>query len=177
MAQVENVTPGVLAGWMEAGEVLLIDVRDPERYATRRIRDARSMPLPTLDLSQLPPLDGRRLVFQCEVGITSHTAAQHAVAAGIPAVHNLEGGIRAWRKAGLPVVEDTRRPLPLQRQVQMIAGTLVAAGTTLGYLLTPWFLLLPAFVGLGLLYAGATGNCGMTALLVRLPYNRRALRT
>ena len=65
----------------------------------------------------------------------------------------VEGGLDAWRKAGLPVVSDRRQPLELQRQVQIGAGTL-------------------AFVGAGLITAGVTGFCGMARILVRAPWNR-----
>lgn len=40
--------------------------------------------------------------------------------------------------------------------------------------MSPWFGVLPAFVGGGLVFAGVTDTCGMAALLSRLPYNRAA---
>jgi len=52
----------------------------------------------------------------------------------------MAGGLDAWRKAGLPVANDRRQPLELQRQVQIGAGTLVLVGTLLGLLISPWFL-------------------------------------
>jgi hypothetical protein len=36
----------------------------------------------------------------------------------------------------------------------------------------PWFGLVSAFVGAGLVYAGITDRCGMAMLLGKLPYNR-----
>jgi hypothetical protein len=57
--------------------------------------------------------------------------------------------------------------------VQIVAGTLVVLGTVLGATVSPWFLLLSGLVGAGLVFAGSTGFCGMAALLLRLPYNRR----
>jgi hypothetical protein len=77
----------------------------------------------------------------------------------------------AWRRAGLPVREGRKR-LPVDRQVQLIAGTAVLAGVALGTLVSPWFLALAAFVGAGLTFAGATGTCGMALLLMKLPWNR-----
>ncbi len=46
------------------------------------------------------------------------------------------------------------------------------AGTALGVFVHPGFLALPAAVGAGLAFAGATGLCGMAAVLARLPYNK-----
>lgn len=44
---------------------------------------------------------------------------------------------------------------------QMTAGGLVLAGVLLGAFVSPWFLTLSAFVGTGLMFAGASGWCGM----------------
>lgn len=84
----------------------------------------------------------------------------------------LEGGLEAWRKAGLPLHLDRKQPLPLMRQVQIGAGSLVLVGVLLGYLASPWFFLLAGFVGAGLLQAGVTGWCGMANLLQLMPWNR-----
>jgi DUF2892 family protein len=73
----------------------------------------------------------------------------------------VEGGLEAWRKAGLPVKIDHRQPLPLMRQVQIGAGNLVVLGVVLGFAISPWFFMLAGFVGAGLLQAGITGWCGM----------------
>jgi len=48
-------------------------------------------------------------------------------------------------------------------------------GVLLGVTVSPWFLLIPGFMGGGLLFAGASGTCAMATLLGKLPYNRRAL--
>ena len=42
------------------------------------------------------------VVFVCEVGQRSAVAAELAAAAGKQHVFNLEGGMQAWRNAGLP---------------------------------------------------------------------------
>ena len=84
----------------------------------------------------------------------------------------VEGGLEAWRAAGFPVRVDSKQPLPLIRQVQIGAGTLVVLSVALGYLISPWFFLLSGFVGAGLLQAGLTGWCGMAYLLQVMPWNR-----
>ena len=57
------------------------------------------------------------------------------------------------------------------RQVQIVAGSLVALGVALGVLVSPWMLILPAFVGCGLVFAGVSGWCGMARLLAVMPWN------
>ena len=49
---------------------------------------------------------------------------------------------------------------------------MACAGGVLALAFSPWFGLLPAFVGAGLVYAGITDRCGMAMLLGKLPYNR-----
>ncbi|GHK57920.1 hypothetical protein KPZU09_76560 [Klebsiella pneumoniae] len=74
--------------------------------------------------------------------------------------------------AGLPVVEDSSQPLPLMRQVQIAAGTLILLGVLLGYTLTAAFSCSAARSAPAHL-AGVTGFCGMARLLATMPWNRR----
>ena len=57
--------------------------------------------------------------------------------------------------------------------MRIAAGALACIGGTLAVAVNPWFGLVPAFVGAGLVYAGITDRCGMALLLGKLPYNRR----
>jgi rhodanese-related sulfurtransferase len=172
-ATVKTVDPKTLNTWLAAGEAILVDVRDAGMHAAERIPGARSIPLAALDPAGLAVPPGQRLVFHCEIGAASAQAARRAGEAGRDNAYNLEGGIAAWKQAGLPVESDPGAPLPVIRQVQIAAGSLVVLGTVLGVTLSPWFLVLSGIVGAGLVFAGATGTCGMAALLLKLPYNRR----
>lgn len=49
--------------------------------------------------------------------------------------------------------------------LRAIAGAFVLATTALGYLVSPWFLLFTAFVGLNLLQSAFTGWCPVMAIL------------
>jgi len=84
----------------------------------------------------------------------------------------VEGGLDAWKRAGLPVAEDRRQPLELMRQVQIAAGGMVVLGAVLGALVSPWFHALSAGVGAGLVFAGVSGTCGLAAALRMMPWNR-----
>ena len=61
-------------------------------------------------------------------------------------------------KAGLPVVRG-KKMLPLDRQVQITAGTMALAGFALGEFVNSNWFLLAGFVGCGLVFAGVTGFC------------------
>lgn len=172
-----QVDPRTLKRWLDAGRAVLIDVREPDEYAREHIPGARLVPLSRFDPAELPREPGRAVVLQCRSGNRSREAAELAAArGGAPGeeVYDLKGGILGWERAGLPVERRPGAPLPIMRQVQIAAGSLVLLGLLLAWLASPWFALLSALVGAGLVFAGVTGTCGMASLLGRLPYNRRA---
>ncbi len=101
--QIGTATPEMACAWLDRGEILLVDVREPHEYAFERIHGALLFPLSTFD-ARMIPVDGRKLVVQCASGMRSMNAAQRLIAAGHPEVTNLEGGIQAWKANGLPVI-------------------------------------------------------------------------
>lgn len=57
---------------------------------------------------------------------------------------------------------------PLERLLFLLAGTITILSVALGALVSPWFLLLTAFVGINELVFSATGHCGASLILERL---------
>jgi rhodanese-related sulfurtransferase len=115
-------------------------------------------------------------VFHCKSGMRTQANAARLIAKGFREAYFLDGGIEAWKAAGLPVHSNRKAPLEIMRQVQIAAGALILLGVILGALINPAFFLLSGFVGAGLLFAGVTGWCGMALLLKTMPWNRVALR-
>jgi rhodanese-related sulfurtransferase len=105
---------------------------------------------------------------------TSGNAPKLAACAGGAQAFIVEGGLDAWRKAGLPVQEDRRQPIEVMRQVQIAAGSLVLLGVLLGAFVAPGFYALSGFVGAGLVFAGVSGSCALASLLRAMPWNRAA---
>jgi glyoxylase-like metal-dependent hydrolase (beta-lactamase superfamily II) len=154
----------------EGRDVLVVDVRSALEFEGERIEGALNIPLEVLDarLEEVP--DVADVVVVCRTGVRATIAAESLARAGRrPRV--LEGGILGWRRARLPLREGRKR-LPVDRQVQLIAGSMVFAGVALGTLVNPWFLVIPAFFGAGLTFAGATGTCGLALVLLKMPWNR-----
>ena len=102
---IEELSPRQVADLLNAREILLIDVREPDEYAAQRISGALLFPLSTLDALALPPDGQRRIVFQCGSGKRSALAAHARLAAGAPRAAHLTGGIGAWNAAGLAVMQ------------------------------------------------------------------------
>ncbi len=155
-----------------AGGALLVDVRDRDEHARERIAGALNVPLS--ELHARPVAHDGIVLFHCRSGL--RTSANGAALAGAARgeAYVVDGGLDAWRKAGLPVETDRRAPIEIMRQVQIAAGSLALGGAALGYFLNPAFYGLSAFVGAGLIFAGVSGTCMMAHALRRAPWNRIA---
>lgn len=106
MITIVQTTPAELRDGLASGEVVLIDVRETHEYAAERIPGALLYPLSTFDPAAVPVVAGKKLVMQCAAGGRSMRAAQALVAHGVGEVHNLDGGINAWKTHGLPLLKD-----------------------------------------------------------------------
>lgn len=101
--KVPTETPRDIHDAMARGEIILIDVREPNEYAVERIHGALLYPLSTFDPAGLPDELGKQVVLQCGSGKRSEMALSKAVAAGVKVRSHMGGGIMAWKAAGLPV--------------------------------------------------------------------------
>ncbi|MFF5264451.1 rhodanese-like domain-containing protein [Actinomadura viridis] len=153
----------------------LLDVRTPAEYAAVHIPGSANVPLDDL------PAHGaelrRRLrdddvVLVCRTGGRAARAERVLAEAGLSGLHVLDGGILAWQEAGSPVARGRRR-WDLERQVRLVAGSLVLVGV-LGGLAVPALTWLAAAIGAGLVFAALSNTCAMGLLLSKLPFNRAA---
>ena len=97
-----ELQPERAAELLARGDLELIDVREPYEREAGHIPGSRHVELGRLaECADTLPSD-RPLVFQCRVGGRSAQAAFAFRRAGFDA-HNLDGGIVAWARAGLPV--------------------------------------------------------------------------
>ena len=104
---VPGVEPVVAAALVESGDALLLDVREPDEWAAGHSPKATHIPLGQLDPAAIPA--GTSVIAICRSGARSSRAAATLAAAGI-SVSNLDGGMKAWATAGLPVITDTGAP-------------------------------------------------------------------
>ncbi|BDG74845.1 rhodanese-like domain-containing protein [Roseomonas fluvialis] len=160
------------------GGALLVDVREADERARSHVPGSAHLPLSRPQDAALVVGDGRPVIFHCASGArTAQAAARLAAHAGDGGAFIVEGGIDALRRAGVAVAEDRRAPLPLMRQVQIAAGSLVLAGVLMGALVAPGFYGIAGFVGAGLVFAGVSGFCGMANILALMPWNRRTIES
>jgi addiction module HigA family antidote len=99
------VTAQNVADWLDAGEVVLVDVRETKEYDLEHIAGALLMPLSELDADVFPAITGKRLVLHCAIGKRSAAAGRMLLKAGHENVFHMDGGLTAWKEAGLPIEE------------------------------------------------------------------------
>jgi rhodanese-related sulfurtransferase len=169
----QTVTPATLKTWLDNNQAVLVDVREPAEFASEHIAGATLLPLGRVGSAALPAFAGRKLVITCRKGGRGQAACEQLRKNfGAATIYNLEGGIEAWEKAGLPLKTGARRVLPLDRQVQLTIGILLLTASLLGALYGRGFFLLTGFLGAGLSLAGLTGFCGLARVLGLMPWNR-----
>ena len=87
----------------------LVYVREDDEWLAGHIEGSQHIPLGELGerLSELPT--GGSIVAVCRSGSRSGAAVRGLRQLGYEA-ENLDGGVTAWTKAGLPLVDDAGRP-------------------------------------------------------------------
>lgn len=99
--QAPEVDAAEAARLADAGEVLLLDVREQDEWGSGHAPQATHTALGALDPAAVPR--DRPVIAVCRAGGRSAQAAAALAAAGHD-VRNLAGGMQAWSAAGLPVV-------------------------------------------------------------------------
>lgn len=86
-------------------DAVLLDVRDQKEFDASRMLNAIHIPLAQLESrgGELKKYGSRPVIAYCDVGNRSRMAGAALVKAGIEEVYHLNGGLRAWKAAGLPV--------------------------------------------------------------------------
>lgn len=103
--------PGKEAGPMQAVQLInrrdavVIDIRDAAEYNAGHIAGARHIPQAQLEsrLKELEKVKMKPLIVACATGNRSRAASALLQKQGYAEVYNLQGGLAAWRQAGMPL--------------------------------------------------------------------------
>jgi rhodanese-related sulfurtransferase len=117
--RIRNATPDEVADAVLSGELLVLDVREPEEFEQGHLPGALNIPRGWLELradpswrahdERLTP-DEPVLVY-CTVGPRSILAAATLRELGYTNVANLDEGLVAWKNAGYPVIQPEGAPV------------------------------------------------------------------
>lgn len=155
----------------------VIDVRSGAEFSSVHIRGSYNVPLPLLAehgeefATRLPG----QVVLICQSGNRARQANERLESVGVDpdSVTVLDGGIAGYEAAGGEVIRG-KGAWAMDRQVRMVAGSLVLAGVTASKVVSPKFAYLAGAIGAGLTYSAASNSCAMAAGLAKMPWNRSA---
>ncbi len=97
------VSPQEASDLIRLGAVDVVDVRDPDEFATGHVPRARNVPLGILKADPKGKLPRDNVLLVCAKGVRSQTAAGVAEEIGLKELFHLSGGTNAWTAAGLPL--------------------------------------------------------------------------
>lgn len=161
-----RISPQEAKAKMEGGAALL-DVREYPEWVESHIPGATLIPLGDIKKQPHKGALAPEVLVVCRTGKRATAAAQAIASVGAARPFVVEGGLDAWKNAGLPAQKAEGGPISMERQVRIGAGALVLLG-----LLVPRLRVVSYFVPCGLIFAGVSGTCGMASLLSKAPWNR-----
>lgn len=178
MAAMKKISPAEAKALVDKGAVL-VDIREGDERARASIAGSAHMPLSKLDtFKSVPAEKGQVVVFHCKGGNRTAVNAEKLQQKASCEAYVLDGGIDAWRAAGLPLASPApsaiarKAPIEIIRQVMIVAGSLVLLGVILGFKVAPEWFYLSGAIGAGLIFSGATGWCLMANILKLMPWNK-----
>ena len=111
-AHIENLTPAQVQQEVAAGNATLIDIRDGEELKQNgkiagSVHASRGMlefyADPTLPYHKPEFKKDKRIILHCASGGRSALAASTLREMGYENVAHMDGGMKAWKEAGLPI--------------------------------------------------------------------------
>lgn len=153
---------------------LLVDVRTPVEHESLRIPGSYNVPLDLLQKNKeaLAEQFTCEVVLICQTGSRSDQALRDLRAAGVDTARVLEGGVVALEAQHRHHTERGRQRWAMDRQVRMVAGSLVLTGFLGSKLISPKVGYLAGAIGAGLTFSALTDSCAMAAALNKMPWNK-----
>jgi rhodanese-related sulfurtransferase len=103
------LSPRQVADRLGTGGAVLVDIREPEEFAVEHLPGAVSAPLSVFEQARLGIDPGREVIFMCRSGARTGAHCDRLAARVDGPAWVLEGGLNAWKAAGLPVAASTGR--------------------------------------------------------------------
>lgn len=102
-----RISPAQAIQLINRENAMVVDIRSPEAFVTGHIVDAISLPYPELEkkYKKLEKFKSQPIVITCATGLESPRAAELLMKYGFK-THVLNGGIRGWKDAEMPLVKN-----------------------------------------------------------------------
>ncbi|MCG7968030.1 MAG: rhodanese-like domain-containing protein [Candidatus Thiodiazotropha taylori] len=177
--RVQTISPSDLFAKQNQGvNIELLDVRTPVEYRAGHIPGAKLLSLDEISKESLarevgqPNETGQASIYlTCKGGFRAEQAVDKLLDSGYQDLVLVEGGTASWEQSGLPL-KRCGGVISLERQVQIVIGSILLLKVVFGFTLHEMFFLAGALIGAGLIMAGITRWCGMAKLIAMMPWNR-----
>lgn len=169
------MSPSELAEKLQSEQApLLVDVRTPVEYESLRVPGSHNVPLDLLQKNKeaLAEQFSGEIVLICQTGNRANQALQQLRAAGVDTARVLEGGVVAMEAQHSQHTHRGQQRWAMDRQVRMVAGSLVLTGFLGSKLISPKVGYLAGAIGAGLTFSALTDSCAMAAALNKMPWNK-----
>lgn len=103
LSQLKPITARDLKRRLDAGEAVLVDIREEDEHAREHIAEAQLAPLSCFAAETVDAKGRPAIVFHCKSGMRTQANAARLGACGAPEAYYLAGGIEAWKAAGFSV--------------------------------------------------------------------------
>ena len=101
------ITPQTATNLCNRDEGVIIDLRDADEYRAGHIASSINIPAgKALDrLNELEKFKDKPLILACDMGNKSSQLGRQLRGKGFDQLYRIQGGIRAWRADGMPVIK------------------------------------------------------------------------
>ena len=105
IASASGISPNEAVQCMNREKGVVIDVSTKDEFSVSHIKTSLSLPLEELEtrLQTVAKNKSVPLIMVCDSGVRSKRAQAVAQKLGYEKVHSLQGGLKAWKEANLPV--------------------------------------------------------------------------
>lgn len=105
-SRITEVDPAAMSASMQAGGVVVVDVREPDEFAQGHVEGAVNIPrgVAEMGVPRLAPDPATRIIFYCAGGGRSALVADNLRQMGYANVSSLAGGFQTWARSGGKVV-------------------------------------------------------------------------
>lgn len=100
-----GISPSQAVMLMNREKAVVVDVCEPAEFAAGHVGGAKNIPLSQLESQLAGTVKNKStpIILVCASGLRSSRAVAIAKKLGFEKAHSLNGGMGAWRQAGLPV--------------------------------------------------------------------------
>lgn len=97
-----ELEPAAVRAMLDAGEAVLVDVREDDEFAAEWIAGAVLSPMSDFALETWPSFPGKKVIISCLGGVRSAAIGNKLLRSGHSWAIHLKGGLNAWKDAGFP---------------------------------------------------------------------------